>query len=159
MTGRWFRLALVASVALNLFLVGVGGTMLFLKAHARSAAGVQRSPLRAAASSLSQTHRTAFLELLQTEGKVVQADNHQARRWREEAWASLSTDEFKPADAEARLASARSLNMRTRGTVEAAVMQFAAGLPRNERAAFGDSMRRAISRQHMDAAAHSPDTR
>ena len=151
MTGRWLTRALVASAVLNVFLVGVGGTVLFLKAHDHSLAGTQRSPLRAAATSLTGAHRAAFLELLRTEGKIVQANNRQARRFREEAWASLSASNFNPAAAEAELARARALNLRTRVTVEVAVLEFAASLPGDERAAFGESMRRAISHQHMDA--------
>jgi uncharacterized membrane protein len=148
MTSLSIRSGLVASVALNVFLVGVGGAMIVLSARVDSIGPATRSPLKAAAASLTATHRTAFLDLLRTQGKIAQTYNQQAHKLRDEAWRSLSASKFDPADAEARLAQARGLNLQARGTVEAAVIRFAAALPAGERADFGESMRRTLSRQH-----------
>ncbi len=144
MQGRWTLVALIASLALNLFLVGAGATVFVTGGPWRHAAPVQRSIPRRAARSLSPDHRAAFLAMLRREGQSVRDENHLARRLRLEAWGSLGDANFDPAAAKATLARANALNHASRAEVEAAIIDFAAPLPAPERAGFGQAMRQAI---------------
>jgi uncharacterized membrane protein len=147
MTARWTSIALIASGALNLFLIGTGVTLIALGANGVSDRSPERPNLRAAAMSLAPEHRRQFNALLRAEGKSVHDANRRARALRIATWSSLATATFDPATAKADLARARALNQESRGKVEDGVLDFAAGLPAVERAGFGEAMRRAAARQ------------
>ncbi|MEO8926789.1 MAG: periplasmic heavy metal sensor [Caulobacteraceae bacterium] len=142
MTARWTSIALIASAALNLFLIATGVTLLALGADQARHHVSGRPSLRAAALSLAPAQRTAFLALLQTEGQSVHDANARARAVRAAAWGSLAEPSFDPAAAEAALARARALNETSRAKVEDGVLGFAAALPPDQRARFGEAMRR-----------------
>jgi len=144
MAGRWTLVALIASLALNLFLLGTGATALLLGARWLRADPVQRSIPHRAAAAFTPDHRAAFLAMLRDEGTSVRGDNRQARRLRVDAWGSLGDTNLDPAAARAKLTQANALNQASRAKVEAAIIDFAVALPRPERAAFGQAMRRAI---------------
>src|SRR5450432_823042 len=144
MTARWTTVALITSAALNLFLIAAGVTLFALGANRIFDRPPERANLRAAAMSLAPRHRGELKSLLRAAGRSVQAANQQARALRIAAWSSLGSATFDPAAAKADLAQARTLNQASRGKVEDGVLDFAAGLPADERAGFGDAMRRAL---------------
>ena len=150
MPDRTRPVALIASLALNVFLVAAIGAVLFL-----GAAPGRQSPLpvlRQAASSLDPDDRARFLAVLRQQGRAAKPDNQRARMLRLEGWAALGDAALDPAAIKAKLAQARNLNVATRGAVEDAVVDFAAALPTPERAAFGKSLRTSILRNNAMAA-------
>jgi uncharacterized membrane protein len=145
-------MALIASIGLNVFLIGAAITVFAIRSQSSRPIGAQRATLRAASSSLTQPYQSAFAKLLRDEGKAIQGDNRLSRHIRDEAWASLSSAAFDPATAKAQLARARVINLATHRKVEDAVVDFATTLPAAERAAFAQAMRRTVPRQRVDSA-------
>jgi uncharacterized membrane protein len=140
-------IALVVSLLVNVFLVGAAITVYALHVAGGPAAGGQRSSMRAAASSLDDAHRAAFIQLLRRQGKAIQAETRSAKAIRDDAWASLAAGNFDPVSTKRRLAEARELNLRARTAIEDAVVDFAVGLTPAQRADFSYALRRAASRQ------------
>jgi uncharacterized membrane protein len=148
--------ALIASLALNLFLIGAAMTVYALHAKGGAEIGGQRSSMRAAASGLDEPHRAAFMQLLRRQGQSIQAEARSARAIRDDAWRSLAAENFDPAATKRRLAQARELNVLVHRTVEDAVVDFAASLTPAQRASFSQAMRRAATHQRMDGAKGRP---
>ena len=107
-----------------------------------------RPVLRHAAQSLNPVDRAGFLTMLRTQGRAAKPSNQRARALRQEGWGSLGDPVFDPVAVKAKLAQARNLNLATRGAVEDAVVDFAAGLPRPERAALGEALRTTIQQNN-----------
>ncbi len=148
------RVALIASLAFNVFLIAAIGAVLFL-----GAAPGRQGPvpvLRHAAASLNPDDRARFLAILRYQGRIAKPDNQRARMLRLEGWAALGDAAFDRAAIKAKLAQARDLNAATRGAVEDAVVDFAAALPPAERAAFGQSLRTTILRNNPMATGKKP---
>ncbi|MGI8840333.1 MAG: periplasmic heavy metal sensor [Caulobacteraceae bacterium] len=152
MNARWTFIALVASIALNLFLLGIAVTVIALGVYRKGEGAPQRPNLRSAALTLTPDQRTKFVALLRAEGDGVEAAGRQARSLRASAWGALAAASFDPLVAKADLARARALNQASRGKVEDAVMDFAAGLPSVDRARFGEAMRHRSARQDPSSA-------
>jgi uncharacterized membrane protein len=156
MTARWTFIALIASTALNLFLLGVAVAVV-----ARGDSRIpdrlpQRPNLRAAASSLPADQRKRFAALLRAEGDSIQGAARQARDLRAGAWNSLASPAFDPTVAKADLARVRAINQASRGKVEDAVVDFAAGLAAPDRTRFGQAMNRRAARQEPGDARERP---
>ena len=128
MSPRRKDIALIASISLNVFLMGAAITVYTLHETGAPAIGGQRSTMRAAALSLDEAHRAAFTQLLHGQGQTIQAETRSARAIRDDAWASLAAEDFYPAATKRRLAEARALNVLAHRTVEDAVVDFAVGL-------------------------------
>lgn len=147
MTARWTSIALIASAALNLFLLGTAITVIAMGGHRTHHWLPQRATLRAAALSLPPDQRTKFIALLRAEGDSIEGASRQARDLRAAAWGSLTAPSFDSVAAKADLARARALNQVSRGRVEDGVLDFVAALPPADRARFGEAMRRHSPRQ------------
>ena len=147
MTARWTSIALIASAALNLFLLGTAITVIAMGAHRTRHRLPQRTALRAAALSLPPEQRSRFIALLRAEGDSIEGAGRQARDLRAAAWGSLAAPSFDPLVAKADLARARALNLTSRGAVEDGVLDFATALSPADRARFGEAMRRRSARQ------------
>jgi uncharacterized membrane protein len=140
MDRRPLRLALIASLALNAFLAAAFvATLMLAREVIRNPAGLA---LRQAARSLDDSHRAAFVSLMRADGHTVRSANQQARALRRSVWADLQRPGFDPPSAKARLAQARALNQQSRALVEDSVVDFAAALPVDQRAALGRSLER-----------------
>jgi len=149
-------IALIVSISLNVFLIGAAVTVYALHETATPAAGGQRSSMRAAASSLDEAHKAAFMQLLHAQVQTIQGETRSARAIRDAAWASLAAENFDPAATKRRLTQARALNVLAHGTIEDAVVDFAVGLTPAQRASFSQAIRRATSRQRTDPARERP---
>lgn len=147
MSPRRLTVALIVSVALNLFLAAAAITIIALDARRPRHGLPERPTLHAAALSLAPDPRTRFIALLRTEGDSVQGATRQARALRAAAWGTLAATHFDPLVAKADLARARALNQDSRAQVEDGVVDFAAALPPLERARFGAAMGRPSSAQ------------
>jgi len=144
-------IALIVSISLNVFLIGAAMTIYALHETAPPVAGGQRSFMRAAASGLDETHKSAFMQLLHGQGQTIQSENRSARTIRDGAWASLATANFDPAATKRRLAQARELNVLAHRTLEDAVVDFAIGLTPAQREAFSQALRKAGPHQPTDS--------
>lgn len=147
MTGRWTRIALAVSLAVNVFLIGAGATVIARNAQGQLARSPTRPALRAAAMGLAPKDRDALMAMLHIQGRGAKHANREARALRAEAWGSLGAANFDPAAAKAKLARARALNHAARGAVENGVIDFAATLPPGERVALSQALGRGVLRQ------------
>jgi uncharacterized membrane protein len=131
--------ALIVSLALNLFLISAGATAyLFVRhAHAQSAG----PGLRRALTALSPTDRKAFVAVLRFNGARVRPDNRRARALRDQAWGGLADGSESAEVIKGQLAAARALNQTSRSTVEDAVVDFGVALDSDGRKALGQALR------------------
>ncbi len=139
MRNRGLLIALVVSLALNLFLISAGASAYLFGRHAPApAVGVG---LRRAVTALDQPDRKAFVAVLRTNGKLVRPDNRRARALRDQAWSGLA-DGSETADViKKQLADARAINQASRSTVEDAVVDFGLALDPAGRHALGEALR------------------
>lgn len=128
MTVRSWRWAFVASLALNLLLLGVIGTWLW-----RSDSRSDPSALAEAVATLPEPDRTTLGHLLdqrRAEGKVIWDELRQLRTAANEA---LSADPYDPAKATAALAAMRDKFQELRDVVEGTALEIMPKLPAEQR--------------------------
>ena len=149
MKPRGLIIALVVSVAFNLFLAGliVGGAVVARRvAEARpvEAAGQNRAPLWRAGDELPQPKRRAFRQMFRQAGLETRDAVGQARAIRREAIASMEAPDYDAAVALEKLNRARQLDGQARSQVEAKILAFAATLTPDERERLAQGLRRAM---------------
>jgi uncharacterized membrane protein len=155
MSPRALAIALFASVALNLFVIGtvVGGLVIAHRLHAvggpLARPGAAQLPLWAAADGLPPEHRQAYRALLRDQAMGVGRQVHEARMARRRAWEELNAEPFDAAGAAKHLSEARALEMQARGEVEQRIVQFAATLPQAERAELAAGLARSAPNPAM----------
>lgn len=154
MKPRNLIIALVISVALNLFLAGlvVGGAVVARRlAELRPAqAAVGRIPLWRAGDGLPQPQRRAFRRMFRQAALSSQEGMRQSRSIRREAIAALESPDFDAEAAIAAMARARNLDNGARAGVEAAIMRFAATLTPSERTILANGLRQGMAGQLRD---------
>jgi len=149
---RWLLVGLVVSLALNLFLVGLGvGALLFGGGAKRgpdpeAAAGPRRAPLWMAGRGLSPAHRPAYREVLMRATRAARPDLVEARRLKRQAFDAMATTPYDAEMVAADLAQARTLEFKARTRLEKDIATFAATLPPGERAALAESLRLVMTR-------------
>jgi uncharacterized membrane protein len=139
------RILLIASLALNLFLVGllIG---VFLNGPKREQA--DRGPPRgqrsfwAAAEQLDPVDREALHALLREEAEEARPRMQVARNARREAAALMAGESYDPAAVRAALQRARAEEFAVRQGLDQAIIAFSARLDSEERAAVGQAFRR-----------------
>jgi uncharacterized membrane protein len=139
MRGQTERLILVASLSLNLFLAAAFVAMVVWSAQHLNRTPAP-GPLRLVALSLAPPHRQELMAVLRATGRAARPYNQQARALREAAWRSFGDANFDPAKVKAELAQARALSQLTSGRVQDGVIDFAAALPVDQRAALGRAL-------------------
>ena len=147
MSPRALTIALIASLALNLFIIGtvVGGVLVGAKLRAETpagAAGRPRQPLWTAADALPPEQRRAYRHLLRGRAQHVGAQMRESRFARREAWLSMAAEPFNANATAQQLALARTLETTARGGVEDRIVAFAATLPPAERAILAEGLAR-----------------
>lgn len=152
--GRAARLALIFSLVLNAFLIAFAATLVWT-AHERAGASAAQA-LRRTALSLDTAHRPAFVAAMRQRGRESRQLNLEARGLRRDVWAAFQAPRFDPAAAKARLAQARDLNQTARERVENGLIDIAAALPADQRAALGRALERLTPRPKTTAPATSP---
>ncbi|MBX3479934.1 MAG: periplasmic heavy metal sensor [Caulobacter sp.] len=154
MKPRGLIIALLISVALNLFLAGliVGGAVVARRvaALAPAVAPQGRLPLWRAGDDLPVLKRRAFRQMFRKAAVDSQDDIRQSRRIRREAIAALESPDFDAEAVIARLDQARETDSKARGGVEAEIMRFAATLTPAERTVLAEGLRRAMANQLRD---------
>jgi len=148
---RGLIVALVVSLALNLFLAGliVGGVVVARRAaELRPPAMAQnRFPLWRAGDELPFPKRRAFRQVFRQAGLETRDDIRQSRAIRREAIAALEADAFDAKAVVGEMNRARQMDTAARGQVEARIMDFAATLTPEERKVLAEGLRRAMAGQ------------
>ncbi|HTX51306.1 MAG TPA: periplasmic heavy metal sensor [Caulobacteraceae bacterium] len=153
MGSRWLVGGLIASVALNLFLIGAGAGVIALgSSMAREYAGVRPGALMAATASLPQPDRHDFRLTLHQIRAAVVADVGRSRALRLDAWSALGDPKSDPVAIKAKLAQSRQIDTGIRATVEEKLVDYVLRLPPADRAAFAAGMRRALTPPPTSAA-------
>lgn len=145
MSPRSQTIALFASAALNLFLIGavIGGLVIARQTpSALAAQSANARPLWIAADRLPPAEREAYRAVLRAQAPSVAGQVRQARLIRRQAWETLSREPVDTAQVGRELASARALEMAARGGVEDKIIAFAATLSPAERAELADGLAR-----------------
>lgn len=151
MKTRGLLIGLVVSLALNLFLVGLGaGALLFRARHEGGEAAQGHQPRRGglwqAGRGLSAEHRPAYRQVLRAALQASRADLAEARRLKRRAFDAMAAPDYDPRAVAADLEAARTLEFRSRSRMERDIAVFAATLPADERSALSESLRVAMTR-------------
>ncbi|WP_026870333.1 periplasmic heavy metal sensor [Inquilinus limosus] len=128
MTARSWRWAFVASLALNLLLLGVIGTWLW-----RSDSRSGPSALAEAVATLPEPGRAELEQLLDQRRAEGKAMWEELRRLRAAANEALSADPYDPDKAAAALAAMRDKFKELRDVVEGTVLEIMPRLPAEQR--------------------------
>ncbi|WP_374347132.1 periplasmic heavy metal sensor [Phenylobacterium sp.] len=136
MSPRALTIALLASLAVNLFAVGAGVGVLVAGRLPGPARGQPVGPaaLWRAGDTLPDPERQAYRDLLRRQSMEVRDEVRRSRQARREAFESLADEPVNAPAVRARLDEARRLEMQARGGVEGSLVDFAARLPPRERA-------------------------
>lgn len=145
MNGRSWKILLVASLVINVFLVGgiAGGAYQWFAAHGGVKTPAQRTALRFAAEDLSTDRQRQFVEALKAARKVGRDYAREGREGRREVLEALAAPEFDRAALDAALQRTRTADSDLRAQVESGVADFAATLTPDERVQFVDGLKRA----------------
>jgi len=139
------RILLIASLALNLFLVGLLiGVFLNGPRKLRDERGPPRSQrsFLAAAEQFDPADREAFRALLREQAQQARPRIEIARGARRQAAALMASDTYDPEAVRAALVQARSEEFAVRQSLDRAIVAFSARLDAQERAALGEALRR-----------------
>ena len=144
MSRKTLAIALFASLALNLFLVGAVAGGLVVGHRVRGgehSAGLRAPPpVWRAGEVLSEDQAQAYRAALRGEGRAAREAMRAARTARLDAWRSLEAQPFDPQAAKARLAEIRGQEADARGQIENRIVDFAAGLSPADRAALAKGL-------------------
>lgn len=154
MNGHSLKWTLIASLVLNIFLLGAiaGGTYQWFASRPHAAAGAvqtqaqtqvqaQQHALRFAADQLSDERREQFAQDLQQARRDGRTYVRSGREGRRDVLRLLGEPELNRPALDAALARTRNADEALRARVEQGVADFAASLSPQERAQFADSLR------------------
>jgi len=144
MSQNKLTIALFASVALNLFVIGavVGGLVVASREPEAPVEPAARPgpALWAAGSQLPPETRREFRRMLREEGAQGGQRLREARQARRAAWETMAKEPFDEAATNQALDQARLLEMNARRDVEHRIVRFAGRLPADERARFAAAL-------------------
>ena len=160
---RWLLpTALFVSLALNVFVVGafVGLHMGGGRSEPVAASGDlrPRNPLAAAVRQLSPEQQAAWRAQMAQQGPTFGPRLREARQLARRTLASLGDEPF---DADAKLAAlkqARAVEAEGRLEMDRRIVTFAATLPADDRARFGEALARPAVRLGSQRTARQPST-
>lgn len=140
---RWIGWALVASLALNLFLAGMIGVR-FWREHwrespERAMAGTF-GPMGRITGAMPESSRDKVKAVMETRQQEVRERGREYRRARTEAMQALSADAFDRSRAEAAFAEARRRADAMSEGVHAAMIEASSQLTPDERKAFRERL-------------------
>lgn len=139
MNRLWVKILLGVSLVLNLFVIGAVAGVLIIRQQALARAG---DPLMSAADALTPDRREAFRAMIGPTLLSLRPQLRDARMARHDAVARFQAQPFDRAAASADFARARADDAAARGQVEDALLDFAAKLPPDQRAAFAKGLTR-----------------
>jgi uncharacterized membrane protein len=142
MDRRWLIGGLIASVGLNLFLLGIGLAVAVQRRHVE--AMTPPASVLQAAEQLDPQDQAAFRRMLRQEGRRIAPDLKAARGARRDAARRMSAPAYDRAAVAADLDRARAAETRARAELEGAVLTFAQDLDQDERIALARALRRGL---------------
>ncbi|KAA1008251.1 periplasmic heavy metal sensor [Paraburkholderia panacisoli] len=144
MNCRTWKVVLMASLVLNVFLLGaiVGGAYQWFAAHGAIAPVLaQQRTLRFAAQTLSVERQQAFIDGLKNARRDGRQFAREGREGRRDVLRLLAAPQFDRAALDAALARTRAADSSLRAQVEGSVADFAATLSPEERVRFAESLK------------------
>jgi uncharacterized membrane protein len=155
MSRRVLLIALIVSLAVNLFVLGglAGAAMMGWRPPGAPPppGGPQR--LFALGSTLSPAQRAGWEAAVRQTAEGSAPKIHEARALRREAWRILAADPVDPQAALAALDQSRTLELQARAEMDRAVVAYAATLPPDQRRKLGE----ALSRPHPHPPGAGPE--
>jgi len=146
MRPRWLVIALVASLALNLFLIGAGaGVWALATGLARQNPGSRPGTLFWATQGLPQPDRRQMRQMLKGLRDQVKPNATQSLALRAAAWGALADAKPDPAAINQQLAQSRQADIAVRTQVEEQIVDYAVRLPPSDRAIFAAGMKRQLA--------------
>jgi uncharacterized membrane protein len=148
MRPRWLVIGLVASLAVNLFLIGAGAGVIALgvrMARQQPAAPRAVGALFWATEELPQPDRRAMRLMLRDLRDQLKADTDRSVALRIAAWGALADPKPDVAAINQKLAESRQTDIAVRTRVEQRIVDYAARMPPAERASFAAGMRRVLA--------------
>jgi uncharacterized membrane protein len=143
MNSRSWKAVLIASLVLNVFLLGaiVGGAYQWFAAHGANTSVAQQRALRFAAQPLSAGRQQAFVEALKDARRDGRQFAREGREGRRDVLRLLGAPQLDRPALDAALARTRAADTNLRAQVERGVADFAATLSPEERLAFAESLK------------------
>jgi uncharacterized membrane protein len=146
MRSRWLIGGLVASLALNLFVIGAGvGVWTFAAGLARPAPGARPGALFWATEAMPQPDRRQMRQMLKAVRDQAKPDAVHSLALRAAAWGALAAAQPDPAAIKQQLARSRQIDVAIRTEAEAKIVDYAARLPPSDRALFAAGMQRQLT--------------
>ena len=142
MDRRWLFGGLIASVGLNLFLLGIGLAVAVQRRHAE--AMTPPASVLQAAEQLDPQDQGAFRRMLRQEGRRIAPELKAARGARRDAARKMSEPAYDRGSVAADLGKARAAETRARAELEDAVLTFAQDLDQDERIALARVLQRGL---------------
>jgi uncharacterized membrane protein len=136
MGSRWLIGGLIVSVALNLFLIGVGAGVIALGMRLARENPGRPAALLVATQRLPQPARAGIRQMLRGVRDETRAQSEQSRTLRLGAWDGLAAAKPDTAAIKQALAQSRQLDIGVRTKVEESVVDYAAQLSPADRAAL-----------------------
>jgi uncharacterized membrane protein len=149
MSRRALVIALVASLALNLFVIGglAGAALMGFGRH-----GFHGPPppgrLAAVGEALTPERREAWRTTMRGAVATAGPQLRQARELRRQAWEAVAKEPANAPAAMAALDQSRALEGQARSVMDRAVVDFAASLPAADRAKLSEALSRRAGRPH-----------
>jgi len=144
---RTLKIALAASVALNLFAVAAGATLLLGQANVERRLEAQHRaprerPFMAVVEGLDPAVRDRVRETLRASARAAHPDFEETRLKRRQATALARSADFDAAQISALLEQSRAAEMRGRARLEADAVAVLATLEPDDRAALSEILTR-----------------
>jgi len=159
MRPRWLVIGLIASLALNLFLIGAGAGVIALgtRMAGRSTPPRQIGALFWATENLPQPARRDMRLMFRDVRGEVKADTDRSLALRTAAWAAIADPKPDTAAIDQKLAESRQIDIGARAHVEQRIVDYAAHMSPADRTIFAAGMRRVLSpRPTASPAARAP---
>ena len=161
MSTRTLKVALAASVALNLFAVAAGATLFVTRAQVEDRVEAQHRPARAGSpmrlvEQLDPEVRDRVRDALRASALEARPDFEEARLKRRQAVEMGRSTTFDAARAEALLAESRTAELRGRARLEADAVALLATLEPDDRRALSEILTRRGRVANRDRGGRSP---
>jgi uncharacterized membrane protein len=137
--GRWVGWALVASLALNLFLAGVAGVR-YWREHWREPERAMMGPMGRFGSGLPESGRAKVKAVMDARQGEIREQGREFRRARSEAMQALAAEPFDRVKAEAAFAEARRRAEAMSTVMQSAMIEASAQFTPEERKAFRERL-------------------
>jgi uncharacterized membrane protein len=158
MRPRWLVIGLIASLVLNLFLIGAGAGVIALgmRMARQPPATARAGALFWATEGLPQPDRRAMRLMLRDVRDQVKPNTDHSLALRVAAWSSLAEPKPDVAAINQKLAESRQTDIAVRTRVEQTIVDYAVRMPPANRAIFADGMRRSLPPPTPRPAAPAP---